>query len=321
MTVRSPSAHIPVLLDRVVRALAPVAGEAHIDATFGGGGYSAALLRSADCRVLALDRDPAALRRGRAMADRFPGRLILVEGRFSRLDDIAAEAGMAPVDGVVFDLGVSTSQLDDAERGFSFLADGPLDMRMDTRGPDAAWAVNGLAEDRLAEIISSFGEERRARAVARAIAAARRRRPIRRSRELADIVRGVVRRSADGIDPATRTFQALRLWVNDELGELQRALPAAERVLRGGGRLVVVAFHSLEDRIVKRFLTERSGAAPRPNRHLPGLLPAGREATFTVATRRPLRPDAQEILRNPRCRPARLRSAVRTAAPAWTLAA
>ncbi|MDA0951723.1 MAG: 16S rRNA (cytosine(1402)-N(4))-methyltransferase RsmH [Proteobacteria bacterium] len=314
------SGHVPVLLDQVIAAMAPGAGQTHVDATFGGGGYSAGLLDAADCCVLALDRDPAAVQRGQAMAARYPGRLTVLEGRFSSLDRVVIDAGAAPVDGVVFDLGVSSFQIDQGERGFSFRADGPLDMRMGDDGPDAGEAVNRLSEAELAEIIGSLGEERRARAVARAIVAARRHQPITRTLELAEIVRATVRPSADGIDPATRTFQALRLWVNDELGELERGLAAAERVLGEGGRLVVVAFHSLEDRIVKRFLAQRSGAGPRPSRHSPMALEA-RAPTFAVGERRPLRPDDRELAMNPRSRSARLRSAVRTAAPAWQEAA
>ncbi len=312
--------HVPVLLDRVIAALAPAAGETHVDATFGGGGYSAGLLDAADCCVLALDRDPAAVTRGGLLAARYPGRLTVVEGRFSGLDRAVAEAAAAPVDGVVFDLGVSSFQIDEAGRGFSFRSDGPLDMRMGDDGPDARDAVNTLTERELADIIGRLGEERRARAVARAIVAARKRQPIARTSELAEIVRATVRPSAVGIDPATRTFQALRLWVNDELGELERGLAAAERVLGEGGRLVVVAFHSLEDRIVKRFLADRSGTGPRPSRHSP-MIVAERVPTFRIDARRPERPDAHEMALNSRSRSARLRAAVRTAAPAWTEAA
>ena len=307
------SGHIPVLLDQVIAALAPQAGETHVDATFGGGGYSAGLLDATDCCVLALDRDPDAVARGQAVAARYPGRLTVVEGRFSGLDRAVAAAGLSAVSGVVFDLGVSSFQLDQGERGFSFRSDGPLDMRMGADGPDAGEAVNRLSEAELADIIGRLGEERRARAVARAIVAARKRQPITRTLELAEIVRATVRPSADGIDPATRTFQALRLWVNDELGELERGLAAAERVLDEGGRLVVVTFHSLEDRIVKQFLARRSGRAGGGSRHVPGL--AGPEPTFTLVARGAVAPQAAEVAANPRARSAKLRAGERTGAP------
>ncbi|MBC6441335.1 MAG: 16S rRNA (cytosine(1402)-N(4))-methyltransferase RsmH [Rhodospirillales bacterium] len=312
--------HVSVLLDQVIAALGPRAGETLVDATFGGGGYSAGLLDAADCCVLALDRDPEAVVRGRDIAARYPGRLTVVEGRFSGLGDAVSRYVAGTVDGVVFDLGVSSFQLDELERGFSFRHDGPLDMRMGGDGRSAADAVNHLTEVELADLIGRLGEERRARAVARAIVAARRAAPVARTSELAEIVRGVVRRSPDGIDPATRTFQALRLWVNDELGELEQGLVAAEAVLREGGRLVVVAFHSLEDRIVKRFLTERSGAAANPSRHMP-VATSGPAPTFRVVSRKPLGPTDDEIADNPRARSARLRVAVRTDAPAWRDAA
>jgi 16S rRNA (cytosine1402-N4)-methyltransferase len=313
--------HVPVLLDPVLAVLAPRDGETHVDGTFGGGGYARALLEAADCMVIGIDRDPDAIARGRRMAAGYPGRLALIEGRFSQMDTLVAGHGVRAVDGVVLDIGVSSFQLDDRGRGFSFRLDGPLDMRMGGEGPDAARVVNELGERELAELIARLGEERRARAVARAIVAARRAQPITRTGELADIVRSVVRKSADGIDPATRTFQALRLYVNDELGELERGLAAAERILRAGGRLAVVAFHSLEDRIVKTFLAERSGHAPRPSRHLPDLPGSARAPSFRLVTRKPATPGEDELARNPRARSARLRAAVRTDAPAWPEAA
>jgi 16S rRNA (cytosine1402-N4)-methyltransferase len=228
------SGHVPVLLDQVIAALAPQAGETIVDGTFGGGGYSAGLLDAADCCVLGIDRDPDAVTRGAEMARRYPGRLTVVEGRFSQLETLVTRHAGGGVDGVVFDLGVSSFQIDQPERGFSFRQDGPLDMRMGAHDASAADAVNTLSEAELTDIIGRLGEERRARSVARAIVAARRQAPIARTGELAEIVRGVVKKSADGIDPATRTFQALRLWVNDELGELEKGLAAAEA---GGGGL------------------------------------------------------------------------------------
>lgn len=308
--------HVPVLRDAVVTALKPRAGGIYVDGTFGAGGYSRAILDAAACTVWGIDRDPGAAARGRAMADEFGGRLTVLEGRFGDMDRLLAEAGVGPVDGVALDLGVSSMQIDDAARGFSFLRDGPLDMRMEQHGPSAADLVNTLAEGELADIVFKLGEERHARRVARAIVAARQDKPFERTGELAEVVRRVVPRSKDGIDPATRTFQALRLEVNDELGELRRGLAAAERRLAPGGRLAVVTFHSLEDRAVKEFLKERSGAAPRPSRHAPA--PAGGpEPSFTLLGRKPVEPDAAEIAANPRARSAKLRAAERTQAAAW----
>lgn len=305
------SGHVPVMLDEVLDALAPRQGAIYLDGTFGRGGYARGILEAADCRLVALDRDPQAIAAGRAMEREFAGRLRLVEGCFGDMDRISGEAS---VDGVALDLGVSSPQLDEAERGFSFRTDGPLDMRMSGEGPSAADVVNEAPEALLADIIWRLGDERRARQVARALVAARREAPITRTLQLAEIVRSVVRASADGIDPATRTFQALRLYVNDELGELERGLAAAERLLAPGGRLAVVSFHSLEDRIVKQFLRERSGAAPRGSRHTPALELG--EPSFELLFRQARRPGEEECRINPRARSARLRAAVRTAAPA-----
>ena len=306
--------HVPVLLDAVLAALAPKDGATYVDGTFGAGGYSAALLAAARCRVLGIDRDPAAVRRGAALAARHPGRLTLIEGRFGDMARLVGAAGQGPIAGVALDLGVSSTQLDDAERGFSFRLDGPLDMRMEGAGESAADLVARLTEDELAELIRSHGEERFARRVARAIVAARGRAPIRRTGELAAIVSAAVPTREPGLDPATRTFQALRIAVNDELGELDRGLAGAEQVLMPGGRLAVVAFHSLEDARVKRFLRQRSGAAP-VSRHAPPA--AAVAASFRLLTRRATRPGAAEMERNPRARSARLRAAERTAAPPW----
>ncbi len=316
--------HVPVLLDEVVEALAPRDGAVYVDGTFGAGGYSRAILeRAPRCRVVAIDRDPAAVARGGALAETHGrDRLTVLEGRFGAMDVLLADVGVAAVAGVALDLGVSSPQIDDPARGFSFRADGPLDMRMGRDGTSAADLVNTLPEDELAEIIREYGEERFARRVARAIAAARRSKPIARTGELASIVRGAIptaSAAAGGIDPATRTFQALRIAVNDELGELDRGLAAAERVLAPGGRLAVVSFHSLEDRHVKNFLRERSDAAPRGSRHLPPQA-AGRAArapSFRLLGRKPATPGEAELRRNPRARSARLRAAERTEAPAW----
>jgi 16S rRNA (cytosine1402-N4)-methyltransferase len=312
---RSPD-HFPVLLDVVLGALMPRDGMAYVDGTFGAGGYSAGLLAAAQCRVLGIDRDPSAVRRGAVLAAGHPGRLSLIEGRFGDIERLIGAANLGPVAGVALDLGVSSMQLDSAERGFSFRLDGPLDMRMGEEGTNAADLIAHLSEGELAELIGSLGEERFARRVARAIVAARQQGPIRRTGALAQIVRAAIPTREPGFDAATRTFQALRIAVNDELGELDRGLAGAERVLMPGGRLAVVAFHSLEDARVKNFLRQRSGAAAATSRHAPPA-PAAPAPSFRLLTRRAVRPSADEILRNPRARSARLRAAERTAAPPW----
>ncbi|HEX7008221.1 MAG TPA: 16S rRNA (cytosine(1402)-N(4))-methyltransferase RsmH [Alphaproteobacteria bacterium] len=312
----SAQEHIPVLLREVVEVLRPRADGIYVDGTFGSGGYAAALLDAAPCRVWGIDRDPEAVRRGDEMARRFDGRLTVLHGRFGDMVELLRARQVTAVDGVALDLGVSSMQIDDPARGFSFREDGPLDMRMERSGPTAAHVVNTLDEGALADLIYAYGEERRARRVAKAIVAARAEKPITRTGELAEIVRRAVPPSKDGIDPATRTFQALRIHVNDELRQLDAGLEAAEILLRPGGRLAAVSFHSLEDRRVKEFLRTRSGAAPRASRHLPAER-EGRQPTFTLLHRKPIRPSAAEIAANPRARSARLRAAERTAAPAW----
>jgi 16S rRNA (cytosine1402-N4)-methyltransferase len=308
------SAHIPVMLEEVLAVLAPRDDAIYVDATFGGGGYTTALLERARCTVYAIDRDEDAIARGRTLKDRFGGRLTLMHGRFSEMEALLADHGVSKADGVAFDLGVSSFQFDEAERGFSFSHDGPLDMRMDVgRDESAADLVNTLSQSELASILRDFGEEKRAQAVARAIIAAR---PITRTSELAAIVERTVGRGAQAIHPATRTFQALRIAVNDELGEIERGLDAAECVLNPKGRLAVVSFHSLEDRIVKRFLTERSGRASRGSRHAPAQAPSG-EPTFEVTGKQPRMPEEKEVRANPRSRSARLRWAERTTEPCW----
>jgi len=307
--------HIPVLLDAVIEALAPHDDGVYVDGTFGGGGYAEALLNAAHCRVFGIDRDPDAVRRGRGLAERHGGRLRILEGRFGDMAQLLAPVNADPVAGIALDLGVSSIQLDAPERGFSFRFDGPLDMRMSGAGQSAADLVATLSESDLAGVIGAFGEERFARRIARAIATARQNRNIRRTTELAEIVRTAIPQFEAGQDPATRTFQALRIAVNDELGELDRGLVAAEQLLAPGGRLAVVSFHSLEDRRVKEFLRRRSAAAPRVSRHQPA--GAGPPPSFTVLTRRAIRPSAAEIAHNPRARAARLRAAARTASPPW----
>lgn len=292
-------------------ALALKGGGVYVDATFGGGGYSREMLARADCRVIAFDRDPDAITRGAALAASAKGKFTLHQGRFG---DLALEQ---PVDGVVFDLGVSSFQLDQAERGFSFQADADLDMRMEKEGPSAADAVNGLSEAALAELIYRYGEDDDSRRIARAIVQARAAGRIKRTLQLAKIAEDAVggRRGAR-THPATKTFQALRMLVNDELGELARGLSAAERALKPGGRLAVVSFHSLEDRMVKLFLTARADAQGRGSRHTPDL-PPERAPSFVLERRRATAPGDAETARNPRARSASLRWATRTDAPAW----
>jgi 16S rRNA (cytosine1402-N4)-methyltransferase len=300
----------------VLRAICPGAAERFIDGTYGAGGYSSGILDAGDCRVLALDRDPAAIAAGRGLESSYGGRLKLVETPFSLMEDAARSIGWDQVDGVVLDLGVSSMQIDEAERGFSFMCDGPLDMRMSGQGPSAADIVNTYEKDEIANILFGLGEERRSRAIAAAIVKDREKALFERTGQLAGLVERVLgRKPGDPKHPATRTFQALRLYVNDELGELERALAAAERLLKPGGRLAVVTFHSLEDRIVKIFLTERSGKRAHGSRHMPSG-PEGPAPTFEVKDRHGVEPSEAETGANPRSRSARLRWAVRTAAPA-----
>jgi 16S rRNA (cytosine1402-N4)-methyltransferase len=307
-----PARHIPVLGRQAVELLAVRAGGVYVDGTFGAGGYSRLLL-AAGAQVIAIDRDQTAIALGADLVQQASGRMILVQERFSELEKIVREQGYDAVDGVVLDLGVSSMQLDQAERGFSFRLDGPLDMRMGHSGPTVAELLAHASERELAAIIAVLGEERRARALARAIVTANRATPIRTTGRLADIVAGVVRARPGDIHPATRTFQALRMFINEELGELAAGLAAAERLLKPSGRLVVVSFHSLEDRIVKTFLAERSRVAGS-SRHLPETKPAA--PTFRLMTKRPIAADDQEVAHNPRARSAKLRAAERTDAPA-----
>jgi 16S rRNA (cytosine1402-N4)-methyltransferase len=308
--------HVPVLLDAVLEALMPRDEALYVDGTFGGGGYSEALLTAARCRVFGIDRDPDAVRRGREMAGRYGGRLGVLEGRFGDMAELLRAVTAEPIAGIALDLGVSSIQLDTPERGFSFRSDGPLDMRMSGQGQSAADIVASLSESELTELIRNFGEERFARRIARAIASARQRGPIRHTLELAEIVRAAIPKSEPGQDSATRTFQALRIAVNDELGELDRSLAAAEQLLTPGGRLAVVSFHSLEDRRVKEFLRRRSDVAPRASRHQP---PRGGDPapSFRLLSRRAVKPSAAEIAHNPRARAARLRAAERTGSAPW----
>jgi 16S rRNA (cytosine1402-N4)-methyltransferase len=310
--------HIPVLGREAVEMLAPRDGGIYVDATFGAGGYSRVILDTAGTRVIGIDRDRTAILGGFDLVDRSDGRLTLVEDRFSNLAEVCAAQGVDSVDGVVMDVGVSSMQLDEADRGFSFRLGGPLDMRMGHDGPTAADVVAKASEADLANIVYIFGEERHSRGVAKAIVAARKEAPITTTKALADIVSKVVWAKPGEIHPATRTFQALRIFVNEELDELHLALSAAERMLKPGGRLAVVSFHSLEDRIVKNFLVERARAGGG-SRHLPEMAQAA--PSFAILTKRPVTADDAEISANPRARSAKLRAAERTQAAAHAAAA
>jgi len=303
--------HVPVLVDDVVGALSIHGGETAVDGTFGAGGYTRAMLSAGAGQVIGFDRDPDAIEAGASLVP--DPRLTLVNENFSQMDRVLADHGIGLVDAIALDIGVSSMQIDRAERGFSFQADGPLDMRMSKSGPTAAEYLNSADEADIARVLRDFGEEPRARAIARAIVAAR---PLERTAQLAAIVRRAAGfRPGQKSDPATRTFQAIRIHLNAELDELEQGLAAAERSLRPGGRLAVVTFHSLEDRIVKRFFRERSGGTPAGSRHRPEQSDP-REPTFERVAK-PVSPAERELAANPRARSARLRSAVRTSAPAW----
>ena len=312
-------AHIPVMADAVLTSLDPQDGESFLDGTFGGGGYAEALLNAADCKVWGIDQDPAAVSRGAELAKIYDDRLQVMEGRFSEMESLLSVKGITGIDGVALDLGVSSFQLNDSDRGFSFQGDGPLDMRMGASGRTAAEVVNEEDESSLRQLIQTYGEERHARRIARLIASERSREQINTTRRLADIVaRAMPRvpgRKHREIHPATRTFQALRIYVNDEIGELKRGLVAAERLLNPRGRLAIVSFHSLEDREVKQFLRSRSGSRPRTSRHSPPEPVEAALPTFELLFRGVRRPSESETSHNPRARSARLRAAIRTLVP------
>lgn len=311
--------HVPVMLDEVLCDLAPRDGATYLDGTFGGGGYARAILSAADCTLWAIDRDPAAIARGEVLATSFPdghgqSRLRLIKGGFGEMAALLAARGVGALDGVTLDLGVSSYQIDQPERGFSFRMDGPLDMRMGDEGTTAADVVNRYQESELADIIYTYGEERMSRRVARAIVAARAEAPITTTARLADVVRSVVRADRSGIDPATRTFQGLRIYVNDELGQIERGLEQALGLLAPGGRLVVVSFHSLEDRLVKLAMNRASGRMPGPSRHDPGAaVQRTQRPAFRLVRNKAIRPSDAECHRNPRARSARLRTVERVA--------
>lgn len=317
MTARPPSdrlTHIPVMADEFLQAVCPRDGETVVDGTAGRGGHTRLFLEAANCTVIAIDRDPQAIDACRRVLAPYGDRVRLVPGRFGDLDRHVRDLGIDQVDAVGLDLGTSSPQLDDPERGFSFRFDGPLDMRMGDSGQTAADWINSATQAELSEVIREFGEERHYRRVAKSIVEARKQNPFETTAQLARIVRSAVGRSADGLDPATRTFQAIRIKINDETGEISRGLAAAERILRPGGRLAVISFHSLEDRLVKQFLHRRSTASS-PSRHAPVPTNAQAQLTFTLPRRRSLTPSKDETRRNPRARSARLRAAVRTDAP------
>lgn len=313
----SPARHIPVMLAEVIETLAPKDGGVYVDGTFGAGGYARAILEAADCTLYAIDRDPEAFARARAFAHDFPGRFHPLHGCFGDVTSLLQAQGVTQIDGFVLDLGVSSIQLGTAARGFSFQQDGPLDMRMSLAGESAADVVNHADEAMLADIIYTYGEERASRRIARAIVEARKTAPIETTSQLASIIHGVLpMHGGMKTDTATRSFQALRIHVNDEMGEVDRALEASVPLLREGGRLVVVSFHSLEDWRVKTFLREKSGGNPGTSRHLPAGPQEQEAPLFTLEKRSGIPPSAAETARNPRARSARLRYALRTSAPA-----
>ncbi len=306
------SDHYPVMMNEVLEHLAPHAGGVYVDGTFGAGGYSKAILELADCTVIAIDRDPNAKRAADALKENFGERFIFVKGCFGDALELVQAQGFEQVDGFVLDIGVSSMQIDQHERGFSFRFDGPLDMRMGQEGQSAADLVNNLSEEELANVIYQYGEERLSRRIAKKIVLERAKERIETTEKLADIIRSVVPRSPkDKIDPATRTFQALRIAVNDELGELKRGLEAAQALLADQGRLIIVSFHSLEDGIVKSFFYERAGYSSNTSRHLPPQIDIVSDIAFTLPKRKPIDPTQKEISENPRSRSAKLRCAIR----------
>jgi len=306
--------HIPVLREQAVNFLRPEAGKIYLDGTFGGGGYARTILDTANCVLWAVDRDPAAVARGAALAALYPGRLHVLHGRISQILDLLAAAGIARLDGAVFDLGLSSYQIDDPARGFSFRQDGPLDMRMGEGGITAAILVDTLPESELADILYEFGEEKASRRIAQAIVARRTQQKFTTTADLAGVIRSVVRPDKSGIDPATRSFQALRIAVNDELRDIEAAMAQAADMLAPGGRLVVVSFHSLEDRIVKRFFAQAAGRMASVSRHAPMTLQDAAPPKFRLLTGSPVTPSPEEARSNPRARSAKLRAMERLAA-------
>ena len=309
--------HVSVMTNEVVSGLNPRNGGIYVDGTFGQGGYSRAILDAAATRVFGIDRDPAAIDFGAELINEYPSRLTLIQGCFGDITKIMANEGISHVDGIMLDLGVSSPQIDNPDRGFSFRYDGPLDMRMENKGPTAADFINDATEEDIANVIYEYGDEKYSRRIARRIVEARKLKPILSTSQLVNIIHSNVRRSRDGIHPATRTFMALRIQVNDELGELNRGLISAERILKPGGRLAVVAFHSLEDKKIKSFLYERAGLAAKGSRHMPETNEINMAPSFNLVKRGVIKPAVSEVLSNPRSRSAKLRVAERTDAPVW----
>lgn len=305
MTEKTP--HIPVLLNEVVESIAPKDGGVYVDGTFGAGGYTRAVLDAADCTVYAIDRDPDAIREGQKLVDAYKGRLHLLHGTFGEMAELMRGEGVDFVDGVMLDIGVSSMQIDRAERGFSFQKDGALDMRMSQNGLSAADVLNTFGEREIADIIYKYGEERFSRRIAAAVVEQRKTAPFKTTLEFADLIRRTVPHKREDIDPATRSFQALRIYVNDELGQLESGLSAAHNLLKAGGRMAVVSFHSLEDRIVKTFMQEKSGKTANPSRYMPVV--EKQAATLKTITKKPILPTESETKFNPRARSARLRVA------------
>ena len=309
--------HVSVMTNEVVSGLNPRNGGIYVDGTFGQGGYSRAILDVAATRVFGIDRDPGAIDFGAELINEYPSRLTLIQGCFGDITKIMANEGISHVDGIILDLGVSSPQIDNPDRGFSFRYDGPLDMRMENKGPTAADFINDATEEDIANVIYEYGDERHSRRIARRIVEARKLKPILSTSQLVNIIHSNVRRSRDGIHPATRTFMALRIQVNDELGQLDRGLISAERILKPGGRLAVVAFHSLEDKKIKSFLHERGGLAAKGSRHMPETNEVNMAPSFNLVKRGVIKPAVSEVLSNPRSRSAKLRVAERTDAPVW----
>ncbi len=305
MTEKTP--HIPVLLNEVVESIAPKDGGVYVDGTFGAGGYTRAVLDAADCTVYAIDRDPDAIREGQKLVDAYKGRLHLLHGTFGEMAELVRGEGVDFVDGVMLDIGVSSMQIDRAERGFSFQKDGALDMRMSQNGLSAADVLNTFGEREIADIIYKYGEERFSRRIAAAVVEQRKTAPFKTTLEFADLIRRTVPHKREDIDPATRSFQALRIYVNDELGQLESGLSAAHNLLKAGGRMAIVSFHSLEDRIVKTFMQEKSGKTANPSRYMPVV--EKQAATLKAITKKPILPTESETKFNPRARSARLRVA------------
>lgn len=301
--------HIPVLLKEVVEAISPIDNGVYVDGTFGAGGYTSAILDTANCTVIAIDRDPNAIKDGQDLVKKYNGRLKLVEGTFGDMVNLVHNLGYEKVDGVMLDIGVSSMQIDQAERGFSFQKDGALDMRMSQSGLSAADVLNTFSEQEIADIIYLYGEERFSRKIAAAVVHDRKEKPFKTTMDFANLLHRIIPHSRDQIDPATRSFQALRIYVNDELGQLKAGLIGAEQLLKAGGRMAVVSFHSLEDRIVKKFITEKTGMNSNPSRYMP--VQKTITATLKSVSKKPIMPNQDEININPRSRSSRLRVAER----------